>query len=62
MAQKSRAKFEKRQKELARQDKQKLKRARKLESREPTGDEAATAADPDAPESETEGAPSPDEP
>ncbi len=60
MAQKSRAKFEKRQKELARQDKQKLKRARKLESRESTGDEAA--ANPDAPESEAEGVPSPDEP
>ncbi|MBZ5640286.1 MAG: hypothetical protein LAO51_16190 [Acidobacteriia bacterium] len=48
MAQRSRAKFEKRQKELARQDRQKAKRARRLESREQKGDEAPAALDPDA--------------
>jgi hypothetical protein len=57
VAQKSRAKFEKRQKELARQDRQKMKRARRLEAREHKADEVPTAADPDVAGSEADPSP-----
>ncbi len=67
MAQKSRAKFEKRQKELARQDRQKLKRARRAEARAGKPEDASETpgdTDPDAAGYSDEGdtPPPPDEP
>lgn len=62
MAQKSRAKFEKRQKELARQDRQKLKRARKAEARDRKAEDTPAVTDPDAGGDETSPSPPPEEP
>ena len=61
MAQRSRAKFEKRQKELARQDKQKAKRDRRLEVKERGAGEEDATADPDAPQGEVDPAAPPEE-
>jgi hypothetical protein len=64
LAQKSRAKFEKRQKELARQDRQKLKRARRAEARAGKPEDAPETpgdTDLDAAGDEADPTPPPDE-
>ncbi len=62
MAQKSRAKFEKRQKEQARQDRQRLKRERRAAARERKRNDVPEAETPGAP-GESASSPSPsDEP
>jgi hypothetical protein len=61
VAQKSRAKFEKRQKEQARQDRQKLKRERRAAARELKTNEVPGAEAPDVSEDQAGPSPSPDE-
>ena len=61
MAQKSRAKFEKRQKEQARQDRQKLKRERRAAARESKASVVPTTDAPDALGNEPGSVPPPDE-
>jgi hypothetical protein len=62
VAQRSRAQFEKRQKELARQDRQKLKRARRAEARDRKTQEVPAPTDTEAAGGEDGPPPPPEEP
>jgi hypothetical protein len=61
VAQKSRAKFEKRQKEQARMDRQKLKREQRAAARERKADDVPAGEAPEAPDDQDGATPVPDE-
>ncbi len=61
MAHKSRAKFEKRQKEQARQDRQKLKRERRAAARERKADQVPAGDASEAPDDQGGTLPAPEE-